>query len=44
MSIKKLIKCPYCKYEWKTKSEMFNITCPNCLRKIRVVKNGNKYM
>ena len=26
-------KCPFCGYEWKTKSKMIWICCPSCLRK-----------
>ena len=34
----KQIKCPNCGYEWQTKSKLGWVTCPNCLRKIRVTK------
>ena len=32
----KTLKCPNCGYEWQTKSKLGWVTCPNCLRKIRV--------
>ena len=28
--------CPKCDYTWETKSEMFYVTCPKCLRKIEI--------
>jgi len=35
------IKCNHCGYEWKTKSKLLNITCPSCLKKVKVhQKNG----
>lgn len=30
----KLIKCPNCNYEWKTKSKLVKVTCPSCNLKI----------
>ena len=40
--IKKIIVCPYldCEYSWETMSQMKFVTCPSCLRKIEVDKNG----
>jgi len=32
----KLLKCPHCGHEWPTKSELAQITCPNCAKKVRV--------
>jgi ssDNA-binding Zn-finger/Zn-ribbon topoisomerase 1 len=30
LSPPELIKCPYCKYEWYSKSKLRRISCPNC--------------
>ena len=30
------VRCPKCGHEWETKSKLAYITCPNCLRKVRV--------
>jgi len=35
-------KCPKCKYEWETKSQMLNVTCPNCQRKVELNKSNKK--
>ena len=32
----KQITCPNCDYEWQTRSKLGWVTCPNCLRKVRV--------
>lgn len=29
-----MITCPFCGYEWRTRSKMDLITCPSCHRKI----------
>ena len=34
------IKCPKCKYSWKTKAKMWWITCPNCRNKIKNEKEN----
>jgi DNA-directed RNA polymerase subunit RPC12/RpoP len=31
------VRCPKCGYEWETRSRLAYTTCPNCLRKVRVV-------
>lgn len=28
------IKCNKCRYEWKTKSKLKHVSCPNCLHKV----------
>ena len=33
---KKSVKCPKCGYEWKTRSTRVYVSCPNCLRKVKV--------
>ena len=33
---KKLVKCPKCGYEWKTGSTKIYVSCPNCMRKVKV--------
>lgn len=35
---KKKIKCPFCFYEWETKSDMKYVSCPSCLNKVEVIK------
>jgi DNA-directed RNA polymerase subunit RPC12/RpoP len=30
------VRCPRCGYEWETRSAKLYVTCPNCLRKVRV--------
>jgi rubrerythrin len=32
----KALKCPNCGYEWKTHSKLGWVTCPSCLRKVKV--------
>jgi rubrerythrin len=32
----KLLKCPNCGYEWRTRSKLGWVTCPSCLRKVRI--------
>jgi rubrerythrin len=32
----KLLKCPNCGYEWQTRSKLGWVTCPSCLRKVRI--------
>ena len=36
----KRLKCSYkdCGYEWDSKTEMYFVTCPKCLRKVRTGK------
>jgi len=29
-------KCEKCKYEWKTKSNMFQVSCPCCGQKVKI--------
>lgn len=29
-------QCKKCKYEWETKSEMFNVSCPSCGNKVKL--------
>lgn len=44
------LKCPKCKYEWNSKTELNSITCPNCQRKFQIkfddmkggLQHGNK--
>ena len=36
MTNKKIIKCKKCKYEWKTKSKLKQVTCPSCLKKVKL--------
>jgi len=35
---KQKVKCSYkdCGYEWETKSKLRFISCPSCLRKVRI--------
>ena len=35
-----LIKCDKCGYSWKTKSKLNLVSCPNCCRKIKLVKES----
>ena len=30
------VKCKFCGYEWKTKSKMIYVSCPSCLRKVKI--------
>jgi transposase-like protein len=32
----KTLKCPNCGYEWETHSKLGWVTCPSCMRKVRV--------
>ena len=32
----KIVKCGFCGYEWESGSEMIFVSCPSCLKKIRV--------
>lgn len=34
--------CDKCGYEWTTASEKANVTCPNCLLKVKKIKKGGK--
>jgi IS30 family transposase len=34
----KTLKCPNCGYEWRTRSKLGWVTCPSCMRKVRVNK------
>jgi len=43
------MKCKFCDYEWKTRSQMKNVSCPSCLNKNHnlnkeVTKNENNKM
>jgi len=29
------MKCNKCNYEWETKSKLENVSCPNCLSKVK---------
>jgi len=33
------VKCQKCEYEWETKSELFNVTCPRCGYKTPIEDN-----
>lgn len=35
----KNIKCTHCDYEWTTLSKKQNVTCPDCLLKVKVEDN-----
>ena len=35
------LKCE-CGYEWNTKSKLQNVTCPSCMRKVKVNQNAEK--
>jgi ribosomal protein L37AE/L43A len=37
---KKTLKCPKCKYEWKSRTKMYWVTCPRCMLKFKV--NGKE--
>jgi len=30
------VKCPYCGYEWVTKSDHVYVSCPSCLKKVKI--------
>jgi Zn finger protein HypA/HybF involved in hydrogenase expression len=30
------IKCKNCNYEWDTKTKMIYVSCPSCLKKVKV--------
>jgi hypothetical protein len=34
--VKRRVKCPHCGYEWQTGSKKNLVTCPCCLRKVRL--------
>jgi transposase-like protein len=36
----KQIECPNCGYEWETHSKLGWVTCPSCLRKVRIKEKG----
>ena len=36
------VKCEYCGYEWDTKSPMVFVSCPSCLKKIKINENYKK--
>lgn len=45
--MKQGVKCNNCGYEWETKSELFNVTCPRCgyktpIKNIRRITNENE--
>jgi DNA-directed RNA polymerase subunit RPC12/RpoP len=47
MEIMKKIKerevvCSKCGYKWKTLSQLENVSCPSCLLKVKINKDGNK--
>lgn len=29
------LECEKCGHKWKTKSNMFRVTCPSCLNKVK---------
>ncbi len=33
---KRKAKCKSCNYQWGTRSKMDLVTCPNCLRKVKM--------
>lgn len=36
------IKCDACGHRWTTKSEHIFVSCPSCLKKVRIKKTGDK--
>jgi DNA-directed RNA polymerase subunit RPC12/RpoP len=34
------VKCKKCKYEWETKSKMWQVSCPCCGAKVKVKQDG----
>ena len=34
----KKVKCNNCGYEWNTMSQMFFVSCPRCLIKVKIKK------
>ena len=36
----KKVKCPKCKHEWYTKSQLVMVTCPSCQLKVRIKKEA----
>ena len=36
----KKVKCLFCGYEWETKSKMFFVSCPSCLKKTKIKGGG----
>jgi len=38
----KEVKCEKCNQVWGTKSTRIFVTCPNCLNKVRIIKEEKK--
>jgi len=36
------VKCSHCGYEWTTKSNHIFVSCPSCLKKVRIKKEVKK--
>ena len=36
------VVCHKCGYKWKTLSQLGNVSCPSCLLKVKIDKNGNR--
>jgi Zn finger protein HypA/HybF involved in hydrogenase expression len=36
------IKCHSCNYEWITLTDMLYVSCPSCLIKVKVLKDGRQ--
>lgn len=32
------VKCPKCGYEWDTKTKHVFVSCPSCMKKIKVLE------
>jgi len=35
---KKPVECPKCGYKWETRSTKTYVSCPSCLRKVKIGK------
>jgi DNA-directed RNA polymerase subunit RPC12/RpoP len=31
-----IVKCSHCGYEWDSKSPLFYVTCPKCMKKTKI--------
>lgn len=38
----KIVKCPKCKYEWETNSQLKQVTCPSCGLKVKNEEHNEK--
>lgn len=36
-----MITCPKCSYSWESKSKLKFVSCPSCLRKVKVNVDEN---